>query len=297
MPSGSANSSCAATTCVQASAAPTIPAEKVRIVTLPFELIRYAAPRRPRSPYDVRFGPQISTRTEVNNHRLEGGGFKGCQLEIDCRREEARHPGSLCTPLPSRPLCFLNSPPDILGPRSAGPKTSSSGEQTPEGVLGSLFLLATARSYSGPGVVGRIRTRGRGRVQPYPRLCAAHVPSRSDESDRAHEPLLDRSKPFYDISVSKRCALLGPFSCALRACSDARDHNTTIFSSPKGEGFRPSPEETLRSRDRPELSRVKKENLDRGDPLETTNRTLMQLPPGSAILANSKPRLNLGKHV
>ena len=32
---------------------------------------------------------------------------------------------------------------------------------------------------------------------------------------------------------------------ALRACSDARDHNTTIFSSPKGEGFRPSPEETL----------------------------------------------------
>ena len=184
---------------------------------------------------------------KVNNHRLEGGGFKGCQLEIDCRREEARHPGSLCTPLPSRPLCFLNSPPDILGPRSAGPKTSSSGEQTPEGVLGSLFLLATARSYSGPGVVGRIRTRGRGRVQPYPRLCAAHVPSRSDESDRAHEPLLDRSKPFYDISVSKRCALLGPFSCALRACSDARDHNTTIFSSPKGEGFRPSPEETLRS--------------------------------------------------
>ena len=182
---------------------------------------------------------------KVNNHRLEGGGFKGCQLEIDCRREEARHPGSLCTPLPSRPLCFLNSPPDILGPRSAGPKTSSSGEQTPEGVLGSLFLLATARSYSGPGVVGRIRTRGRGRVQPYPRLCAAHVPSRSDESDRAHEPLLDRSKPFYDISVSKRCALLGPFSCALRACSDARDHNTTIFSSPKGEGFRPSPEETL----------------------------------------------------
>ena len=181
----------------------------------------------------------------MNNHRLEGGGFKGCQLEIDCRREEARHPGSLCTPLPSRPLCFLNSPPDILGPRSAGPKTSSSGEQTPEGVLGSLFLLATARSYSGPGVVGRIRTRGRGRVQPYPRLCAAHVPSRSDESDRAHEPLLDRSKPFYDISVSKRCALLGPFSCALRACSDARDHNTTIFSSPKGEGFRPSPEETL----------------------------------------------------
>ena len=166
-------------------------------------------------------------------------------MEIDCRREEARHPGSLCTPLPSRPLCFLNSPPDILGPRSAGPKTSSSGEQTPEGVLGSLFLLATARSYSGPGVVGRIRTRGRGRVQPYPRLCAAHVPSRSDESDRAHEPLLDRSKPFYDISVSKRCALLGPFSCALRACSDARDHNTTIFSSPKGEGFRPSPEETL----------------------------------------------------
>ena len=148
---------------------------------------------------------------KVNNHRLEGGGFKGCQLEIDCRREEARHPGSLCTPLPSRPLCFLNSPPDILGPRSAGPKTSSSGEQTPEGVLGSLFLLATARSYSGPGVVGRIRTRGRGRVQPYPRLCAAHVPSRSDESDRAHEPLLDRSKPFYDISVSKRCALLGPF--------------------------------------------------------------------------------------
>ena len=95
-------------------------------------------------------------------------------------------------------------------------------------------------------MVGRIRTRGRGRVQPYPRLCAAHVPSRSDESDRAHEPLLDRSKPFYDISVSKRCALLGPFSCALRACSDARDHNTTIFSSPKGEGFRPSPEETLR---------------------------------------------------
>ena len=182
----------------------------------------------------------------MNNHRLEGGGFKGCQLEIDCRREEARHPGSLCTPLPSRPLCFLNSPPDILGPRSAGPKTSSSGEQTPEGVLGSLFLLATARSYSGPGVVGRIRTRGRGRVQPYPRLCAAHVPSRSDESDRAHEPLLDRSKPFYDISVSKRCALLGPFSCALRACSDARDHNTTIFSSPKGEGFRPSPEETLK---------------------------------------------------
>ena len=181
----------------------------------------------------------------MNNHRLEGGGFKGCQLEIDCRREEARHPGSLCTPLPSRPLCFLNSPPDILGPRSAGPKTSSSGEQTPEGVLGSLFLLATARSYSGPGVVGRIRTRGRGRVQPYPRLCAAHVPSRSDESDRAHEPLLDRSKPFYGISVSKRCALLGPFSCALRACSDARDHNTTIFSSPKGEGFRPSPEETL----------------------------------------------------
>ena len=177
----------------------------------------------------------------MNNHRLEGGGFKGCQLEIDCRREEARHPGSLCTPLPSRPLCFLNSPPDILGPRSAGPKTSSSGEQTPEGVLGSLFLLATARSYSGPGVVGRIRTRGRGRVQPYPRLCAAHVPSRSDESDRAHEPLLDRSKPFYGISVSKRCALLGPFSCALRACSDARDHNTTIFSSPKGEGFRPSP--------------------------------------------------------
>ena len=84
----------------------------------------------------------------MNNHRLEGGGFKGCQLEIDCRREEARHPGSLCTPLPSRPLCFLNSPPDILGPRSAGPKTSSSGEQTPEGVLGSLFLLATARSYS-----------------------------------------------------------------------------------------------------------------------------------------------------
>ena len=166
-------------------------------------------------------------------------------MEIDCRREEARHPGSLCTPLPSRPLCFLNSPPDILGPRSAGPKTSSSGEQTPEGVLGSLFLLATARSYSGPGVVGRIRTRGRGRVQPYPRLCAAHVPSRSDESDRAHEPLLDRSKPFYDISVSKRCALLGPFSCALRACSDARDHNTTIFSSPKGEGFRPSPEETV----------------------------------------------------
>ena len=166
-------------------------------------------------------------------------------MEIDCRREEARHPGSLCTPLPSRPLCFLNSPPDILGPRSAGPKTSSSGEQTPEGVLGSLFLLATARSYSGPGVVGRIRTRGRGHVQPYPRLCAAHVPSRSDESDRAHEPLLDRSKPFYDISVSKRCALLGPFSCALRACSDARDHNTTIFSSPKGEGFRPSPEETL----------------------------------------------------
>ena len=166
-------------------------------------------------------------------------------MEIDCRREEARHPGSLCTPLPSRPLYFLNSPPDILGPRSAGPKTSSSGEQTPEGVLGSLFLLATARSYSGPGVVGRIRTRGRGRVQPYPRLCAAHVPSRSDESDRAHEPLLDRSKPFYDISVSKRCALLGPFSCALRACSDARDHNTTIFSSPKGEGFRPSPEETL----------------------------------------------------
>ena len=82
-------------------------------------------------------------------------------------------------------------------------------------------------------------------MQPYPRLCAAHVPSRSDESDRAHEPLLDRSKPFYDISVSKRCALLGPFSCALRACSDARDHNTTIFSSPKGEGFRPSPEETL----------------------------------------------------
>ena len=184
----------------------------------------------------------------MNNHRLEGGGFKGCQLEIDCRREEARHPGSLCTPLPSRPLCFLNSPPDILGPRSAGPKTSSSGEQTPEGVLGSLFLLATARSYSGPGVVGRIRTRGRGRVQPYPRLCAAHVPSRSDESDRAHEPLLDRSKPFYDISVSKRCALLGPFSCALRACSDARDHNTTIFSSPKGEGFRPSPEETLTRR-------------------------------------------------
>ena len=57
--------------------------------------------------------------------------------------------------------------------------------------------------------------------------------------------LVDRSKPFYDISVSKRCALLGPFSCALRACSDARDHNTTIFSSPKGEGFRPSPEETL----------------------------------------------------
>ena len=170
-------------------------------------------------------------------------------MEIDCRREEARHPGSLCTPLPSRPLCFLNSPPDILGPRSAGPKTSSSGEQTPEGVLGSLFLLATARSYSGPGVVGRIRTRGRGRVQPYPRLCAAHVPSRSDESDRAHEPLLDRSKPFYDISVSKRCALLGPFSCALRACSDARDHNTTIFSSPKGEGFRPSPEETLRAID------------------------------------------------
>ena len=52
---------------------------------------------------------------QVNNHRLEGGGFKGCQLEIDCRREEARHPGSLCTPLPSRPLCFLNSPPDILG--------------------------------------------------------------------------------------------------------------------------------------------------------------------------------------
>ncbi len=190
----------------------------------------------------------------MNNHRLEGGGFKGCQLEIDCRREEARHPGSLCTPLPSRPLCFLNSPPDILGPRSAGPKTSSSGEQTPEGVLGSLFLLATARSYSGPGVVGRIRTRGRGRVQPYPRLCAAHVPSRSDESDRAHEPLLDRSKPFYGISVSKRCALLGPFSCALRACSDARDHNTTIFSSPKGEGFRPSPEETLisiLSEDRP----------------------------------------------
>ena len=183
----------------------------------------------------------VQTVIEVNNHRLEGGGFKGCQLEIDCRREEARHPGSLCTPLPSRPLCFLNSPPDILGPRSAGPKTSSSGEQTPEGVLGSLFLLATARSYSGPGVVGRIRTRGRGRVQPYPRLCAAHVPSRSDESDRAHEPLLDRSKPFYDISVSKRCALLGPFSCALRACSDARDHNTTIFSSPKGEGFRPSP--------------------------------------------------------
>ena len=57
-----------------------------------------------------------------------------------------------------------------------------------------------------------------------------------------------RSKPFYDISVSKRCALLGPFSCALRACSDARDHNTTIFSSPKGEGFRPSPEETLRKK-------------------------------------------------
>ena len=98
--------------------------------------------------------PHLDARTlwyiklQVNNHRLEGGGFKGCQLEIDCRREEARHPGSLCTPLPSRPLCFLNSPPDILGPRSAGPKTSSSGEQTPEGVLGSLFLLATARSYS-----------------------------------------------------------------------------------------------------------------------------------------------------
>ena len=198
----------------------------------------------------------------MNNHRLEGGGFKGCQLEIDCRREEARHPGSLCTPLPSRPLCFLNSPPDILGPRSAGPKTSSSGEQTPEGVLGSLFLLATARSYSGPGVVGRIRTRGRGRVQPYPRLCAAHVPSRSDESDRAHEPLLDRSKPFYDISVSKRCALLGPFSCALRACSDARDHNTTIFSSPKGEGFRPSPEETLKRSRIPVRVRCGRASLD-----------------------------------
>ena len=184
--------------------------------------------------------------TQVNNHRLEGGGFKGCQLEIDCRREEARHPGSLCTPLPSRPLCFLNSPPDILGPRSAGPKTSSSGEQTPEGVLGSLFLLPLhdrtqvlvwSVGYEHVDVVACNLTRD------YVQLMFHRD---SDESDRAHEPLLDRSKPFYDISVSKRCALLGPFSCALRACSDARDHNTTIFSSPKGEGFRPSPEETLK---------------------------------------------------
>ena len=111
-------------------------------------IVSLSKDRRNRHAWIRHIATIIESDEEVNNHRLEGGGFKGCQLEIDCRREEARHPGSLCTPLPSRPLCFLNSPPDILGPRSAGPKTSSSGEQTPEGVLGSLFLLATARSYS-----------------------------------------------------------------------------------------------------------------------------------------------------
>ena len=182
---------------------------------------------------------------EVNNHRLEGGGFKGCQLEIDCRREEARHPGSLCTPLPSRPLCFLNSPPDILGPRSAGPKTSSSGEQTPEGVLGSLFLLPLhdrtqvlvwSVGYEHVDVVACNLTRD------YVQLMF----HRDLTNQIAHTNRYWTDQNLFTIfRVSKRCALLGPFSCALRACSDARDHNTTIFSSPKGEGFRPSPEETL----------------------------------------------------
>ena len=44
-----------------------------------------------------------STTREVNNHRLQGGGFKGCQLEIDCRRAPAPPPAPRCIAVPSHP--------------------------------------------------------------------------------------------------------------------------------------------------------------------------------------------------
>ena len=40
---------------------------------------------------------------QVNNHRLQGGGFKGCQLEIDHRRAPVPLPGHRCTPGPFHP--------------------------------------------------------------------------------------------------------------------------------------------------------------------------------------------------
>ena len=39
----------------------------------------------------------------VNNHRLQGGGFRGYQLEIDCRRAPAPPPAPRCIAVPSHP--------------------------------------------------------------------------------------------------------------------------------------------------------------------------------------------------
>ena len=49
----------------------------------------------------------------------------------------------------------------------------------------------------------------------------------------------------FDTSVSTPSAPSDRTLCARRVGTSARDHTTTTFSSPEGEGFPPSPEETL----------------------------------------------------
>jgi len=89
------------------------------------------------------------------------------------------------------------------------------------------------------------QTHGRGQVRLSPIKSSTRAPLQFAGSGRAHEPQLHLQAPSSGISVSIPGAPSGPFSCALRICTAAPDHNTMIFYSPKGEGFPPSPEGTL----------------------------------------------------
>ena len=84
-------------------------------------------------------------------------------------------------------------------------------------------------------------------VEGFNRPSLLEARSRSVGSGRAHESPMALAILFFDTSVSTPSAPSDRTLCARRVGTSARDHTTTTFSSPEGEGFPPSPEETLRS--------------------------------------------------
>ena len=104
---------------------------------------------------------------------------------------------------------------------------------------------AAARSCSHSCAACSPPERECGRLPLSPTISSTRAPSRSAGSEHAHEAPPPPLAPSCDISVSTPDVPSNRVSCARPVGIASRDHITRLCASPEGQGFPPSPKETL----------------------------------------------------